>query len=84
LRVAGQVRVRVGQARKNRGVPQIDKAIAWRAASLREGTDADDLASVDHDGLVVEGLPATDIEQLPGVNDDFAGGLGLLRGCTGD
>ena len=81
LRIAGQVGVRVGQARQNRGVRQIDQAVTGRAVGLGERTDADDLATLDHDGLVGESLAAADIEQLSGVNNDSAGGLGgrLLR-----
>ena len=60
---------------------QIDQAITRRAGGLREGTDADDFASFDHDGLVGEGLAAADIEQFAGVNHDSAVALRLLRGC---
>ena len=37
---------------------------------LREWTDADNLASVDHDGLVVECLAAANIQEFSGMNHD--------------
>ena len=80
LRIAGHVGVRVGQARQNCRVRQIDQAITGRAGGLREGTDADDLASVDHDGLVGEGLAAADIEQLCRREHDSA--VALRSSCA--
>jgi hypothetical protein len=76
LRITGQVSMRVGQAGQNRGVGEIHQAVIGRTFGLRKRTDTRNLVTVDHDGLVGESLSGAHIEQLPGVDENSAGGLG--------
>ncbi len=74
------MRVRVSQAGQNGSGRKIDQAIARTAFSLGERADTDDLAALDHDGLVGEGLAAADVQEFAGADDDTSG---LLRRCHG-
>ena len=56
----------------------IRRSIGERSG-LRKGTDADNLASVDHDVPRSVSFAAADIEQFAGVNHDSACTLRLLR-----